>query len=48
VVLGTFEHYVFEEMGKSGSALFLVLGPDVVPDVDRYQRNGVVLMQEYI
>jgi hypothetical protein len=37
---------VLKEMGKSGTALFFVLGPNVVPDVDGYQRDGVIFMED--
>jgi hypothetical protein len=36
---------VLKEMGKTGAALFFVFRTDVIPDVDRYQRNGVILME---
>ena len=45
VVTGALEHHVFEEVGKAGSAYFLILGADMVPDVDRHQRNRVVLVE---
>ena len=37
------EHDVLEEVGEAGLALDLVLGPDVVPEVDRDDRGEVVL-----
>ena len=37
------EHDVLEEVGEAGLALHLVLGADVVPEVDRDDRGEVVL-----
>ena len=48
IVLRTLEHHVFEEVGKAGPARPLVLGTDVIPDVDADDRRGVVFMQDDI
>ena len=37
------EHDVLEEVGEAGLARDLVLGADVVPEVDRDDRGEVVL-----
>ena len=39
VVAGTLEHHVLEQVGKAGAAGHLVLGTNVVPHVDRRQRD---------
>ena len=41
-MLGTGKHHVLEEMRKAGAARFLVRGADVIPDVDRCQRQTLV------
>ena len=46
VVTGALEHHVFEEVGEAGAAYFLILGADMVPDVDRHQRNRVVFVED--
>jgi hypothetical protein len=33
---------MLEEMGKSGTALLLVSGTDVIPDIDGHRRGDVV------
>ena len=40
------EHQVFEEMGEAGAAGLLARRPDVIPDVHRQQRDGVILVQD--
>ena len=40
------KQHVLKKVGKSGTALFFVLGPNMVPDVDGYQGDGVVFMEE--
>ncbi len=46
VVLRSFEHQVLEEMRKTGAARTLVLGPDVIPDVEGDDRDVVILMND--
>ena len=41
------EHDVLEEVGEAGLARDLVLGPDVVPEVDRDDRRQVVLGHDH-
>ena len=48
VVLGTFEHDVLEQVGEAGLALVLVLGADVIPEVDRCHRERVVPGEYYV
>jgi hypothetical protein len=45
-VLGAFEHHVLEEVGEAGAAGALVERADVVPEVDGYERESVVFVQE--
>jgi hypothetical protein len=47
-MLRTFEHQMFEEMSEPGPPRLFVLGPDVVPDVDRHNRAGVILVQKHV
>ena len=42
-VAGALEHDVLEQVGEAGLAGLLVLGADVVPEVDRHDRRQVVL-----
>ncbi len=44
VVLGAVEHQVFKQVREAGFAGLLVLGADVVPDVDGDDRRLVVLV----
>ena len=46
VVLRALEHHVFEEVGEPGPARPLVLGTDVIPDVDADDGRGVVFVQD--
>jgi hypothetical protein len=48
MVLGSLEHDVLKQVSKPGATDFFVLGPHVVPDVDRYQGNGVVLVKDNV
>ena len=48
VVLRALEHQVLEEMRKARPPRLLVLRSDVIPDVDRYDRAVVVLMDENV
>jgi len=41
-VLGSLEHHVFEQVGEAGAARPLVLRADVVPEVDRDERQPAV------
>ena len=43
---GTLEHQVFEQVGEAGPPGRLVRGADVIPEVDRDQRQRVVPMQD--
>jgi hypothetical protein len=38
---------MLEEMRESGAAALLVLGADVIEDIDRHHRRGVVLMKDH-
>ena len=40
------EHQVFEHMGEAGAAFRIVLGPDLVPDLDRDVGRGRVARRE--
>ena len=46
VVLAAVEHQVLEQVGESGVAGPLVLGPDVVPHVHRHDGRLVVLVHD--
>ena len=46
MVLAAAEHEVLEEMGEAGLAGALVLGADVVPDVDGDDGRFVVLVDD--
>ena len=48
VMTGAAEHDVLKEVGEAGASNLLVLGAHVVPDVDRSNGNGTILMQDYI
>ncbi len=48
VVFGAFEHQVLEEMGKPGPPRHLILGSDVIPDVDRHDRAVAVLVHQHV
>jgi hypothetical protein len=37
---------VLEEVGEPGASQFFILGPDVVPDVDRHQGYGMVFVED--
>ena len=45
-VLGAFEHHVLEEMSEAGAAGALVERPDVIPEIDRDQRQAMVFMRD--
>ena len=45
-VLRALEHHVFEEVGEPGPARPLVLGTDVIPDVDADNGRRVVFVQD--
>ena len=45
-VAGALEHDVLEQMREAGLARDLVLGADVVPDVDRHDRRQVVFRDD--
>ena len=42
------EHHVLEEVRETGAPRLLVLRADVIPDVDRHGRNGVVLVEDHV
>ena len=44
-VLRAGKEHVLEQMSKTGAARTLVLRADVVPEVDRYKRGGVVFVE---
>jgi len=46
VMLGAFEHQVFEQVGESGSSRPLVLRTDVIPDIDGDHRQLVVFVND--
>ena len=46
-VLRALEHHVLEEVREAGAARLLVGGPDVIPEVDRDERQPVVLGQDH-
>ena len=48
VVLGALEHQVLEEMREAGAARRLVLRADVIPEVHRHDRAGVILVDEHV
>ena len=49
VVVGrSFEHQVLEQMREAGVSRLLVLGTDVVPDVDRDDRTVVIFVEEHV
>ena len=48
VVLGSLEHDVLEQVGKAGAAHLLILGANVVPDVDSRDGNSVVLVEDHV
>src|SRR5205085_6358411 len=43
---GSHEHQMLEQMGESGASCLLSRGTDVIPDVHRQQRDGMVLMKD--
>ena len=45
-VLGALKEHVLEEVGKATFARRLIAASDVVPDVDRDQRNALVLVKD--
>ena len=47
-MLRSFEHQVLEQMREAGVARPLVLGADVIPDVDGDDRAGVILVDEHV
>ena len=46
VVRRPLEHQVLEQVGEPGATGALVLGPDVVPHVDRHDRAATVLVDD--
>ena len=44
-VLRTREQHVLEQVSETRPSRPLVFGADVIPEVDRHQRRGVVLVQ---
>ena len=48
VVLRAFEHHMLEEVGETCASRLLVLGANVIPDVDCRDGQGVVFVQDYI
>ena len=48
VVFRSFEHEVFEQVGETRAARPLVLGPDVIPDVDRDDRTVGVRVDQHV
>ena len=47
-VLRALEHHVLEEMSEPRFAQLLVLGPDVIPEVDVNHRKLVILVEDHI
>jgi hypothetical protein len=47
-VLRALEHQMFEQMSEAGAPLRIVLGADVVPDLHRHIRAGVILHAEHL
>ena len=45
-VLTAIEHQVFEQMGKTGLAGFLVFGTDVIPHINGHDGGLVVLIHQ--
>jgi hypothetical protein len=45
IVLGALKHQMLKQMGKTGATCRLVLGADVVPNIDLHNRQIVVLGQ---
>jgi hypothetical protein len=45
-VLGAFEHHVLEEVGEAGAPGALVQRADVVPQVDRDQRQPMIFPED--
>ena len=48
VMLRALEHQVFEEVRKAGASRHLVFRADVIPDVDRDDWEGVILVDQHI
>ena len=48
VVLRALEHQVLEQVREPGVAQALVLGPDVIPEVDRDDRARAILVQQHV
>ena len=48
VVLRALEHQVLEQVREAGAARPLVLGADVIPDVDRDDRAVVILVDDHV
>ena len=46
-MLTALEEHVLEEMGESGAPRTLVLRADVVPEIDRHQRQSIIGMQHH-
>ena len=44
----SFEHQVLEQMREAGASGLLARRADVVPDVDRRERDGVILVQDHV
>jgi len=44
-VLGTLKQHMLEQMRKSGAAGLLICRPDVIPEVDRNDRRGVIFRE---
>ena len=47
-VRGSLEHEVLEEVREPGAARLLARRADVIPDVHRRERHGVVLVQDHV
>jgi hypothetical protein len=45
-MLGTFEHQVLEQMRETRASAPLVLRADVVPQIDRDDRNATILVHD--
>ena len=48
VMLRPLEHQVLEQVREAGVARLLVLRPDVIPEVHRDDRAGVVFVQQHV
>ena len=47
VMLGTFEHQMFEQVRKTRTARMLILRSDVIPEIDGHHREPAILMDDH-